>query len=70
MAVPKRRRSKARGKRTRAAWIRTSLRVPKLVKCSNPACKQLIVSHRVCPYCGWYKGRQVLEIKEKGAVDM
>lgn len=30
-----------------------------------PHCKKPILPHRVCPYCGWYKGVEVIEIKIK-----
>jgi large subunit ribosomal protein L32 len=37
-----------------------------LVKCSN--CQALCLSHRVCQKCGFYRGRQVLDIKSKSKV--
>lgn len=36
--------------------------VPKLVEC--PQCHELKLSHRVCPKCGFYKGREVLQVIE------
>ncbi|MDD5668647.1 MAG: 50S ribosomal protein L32, partial [Candidatus Omnitrophica bacterium] len=30
-----------------------------------PQCKQPKLPHRICKVCGFYKGRQVIEIKEK-----
>ena len=30
-----------------------------------PQCKQPKLAHQVCPVCGYYKGRQALEIKIK-----
>ncbi len=69
MAVPKRHKSTARRRMREAMW-RRRLRIPNLVKCSNPACGQLIRAHRVCPYCGWYKGKQVLEAEAKGEVNV
>ena len=33
-------------------------------KCPNCGAKKL--SHRVCPVCGYYKGKQVITIKSKG----
>ena len=36
--------------------------VPKLVECSN--CHQPMLPHRVCPNCGQYRGRQVLDVSE------
>jgi large subunit ribosomal protein L32 len=60
MALPKRRHSKARGRRRRTHWKLKSL---SLIPC--PQCKQPKLSHRVCPVCGYYDGRQVIEIKVK-----
>ena len=60
MALPKRRHSKSRGRKRRAHW---KLDVPRLVLC--PQCKQLKLPHRVCGFCGYYGGRQVVEIKIK-----
>lgn len=57
MGVPKRRMSKMR-LRTRKASHRPV--APKLGKC--PQCGASVRSHRVCPACGYYKGRQVLTI--------
>ncbi len=54
MGVPKRRVSKQR-KRQRRANLK--LAVPTLVRC--PHCRQLIMPHRVCPECGYYKAREV-----------
>jgi len=34
-----------------------------VVKCSNCGADKL--SHRVCPSCGYYKGRQVMTIKSR-----
>lgn len=36
------------------------LTLPQLGKCSQ--CDAAIIPHRVCPACGYYKGRQVLTI--------
>lgn len=60
MALPKRRHSKTRGKKRRTHWKILS---PGLIKC--PQCKQLKLSHRVCGVCGYYNGKQVIEIKVK-----
>ncbi|HRX63786.1 MAG TPA: 50S ribosomal protein L32 [Candidatus Absconditabacterales bacterium] len=32
-------------------------------KCNN--CGKTKLSHRVCPHCGYYKGKQVITIKSK-----
>ena len=60
MPLPKRRHSKARGRKRRAHWKLTQA---SLIPC--PQCKQLKLSHRVCGFCGYYNGRQVVEIKVK-----
>lgn len=60
MALPKRRHSKARGRRRRTHW---KVNAGNLAVC--PQCKQPKPAHRVCPVCGYYKGKQVIEIKIK-----
>jgi large subunit ribosomal protein L32 len=62
MAVPKRKMSKSRRDKRRANW---KLTVPGLVKC--PQCHELKLPHRVCPTCGFYKGRQIVNKEEKKA---
>jgi large subunit ribosomal protein L32 len=58
MAVPKKKTSKAKGRSRRASnWV---LRRPSRSIC--PQCHQAKVPHVVCPHCGWYKGRQAVEI--------
>ena len=57
MGVPKRKMSKMR-LRTRKAANR--FHAAKLNKCGQ--CGSAIPSHRACPSCGYYKGRQVLTI--------
>lgn len=56
MAVPKRRKSRANTHARRSQWKTTP---PTLVTCSNRACGQPTVPHRVCPSCGQYAGRVV-----------
>lgn len=60
MALPKRRHSKARRDKSRTHQVLSS---PQLSKC--PRCLSLIKSHHVCPSCGYYRGRKVIEIKTK-----
>jgi large subunit ribosomal protein L32 len=36
------------------------LKLPQISKC--PQCAEPYVPHRVCPACGYYKGRQVLTV--------
>lgn len=59
MANPKRRHSKARRDKRRA---HDAMKVPALTVCPN--CQEKILPHRVCPHCGYYKGEQVVEVKE------
>ena len=57
MAVPKRRVSKARkNKRRSNVW---KMDAPALEKCSN--CGELKRSHRLCPACGYYRGKVAIE---------
>ena len=60
MALPKRQHSKQRGRKRRTHW---KIEEPRLGVCTN--CKKEIASHKVCPYCGHYKGKLVVEIKVK-----
>lgn len=58
MAVPKRKTSKARKNKRRTHW---KLTVPGLISC--PQCHEPKLPHRVCVHCGYYKGREAVEIK-------
>ncbi len=60
MAVPKRKTSKSKRNMRRS---HDALTIPTLSTC--PECGEMKRSHVVCPHCGMYKGRQVIEIKEK-----
>ena len=60
MAVPKKRRSKARKRTHRSLW---KINIPTLAPCSN--CNKLTYTHRACVYCGVYKDRVVIEPKLK-----
>ena len=58
MAVPKRKVSKARrDKRRSSHW---KLSVPGVVAC--PHCGEARLPHRACKACGYYNGRQVVEV--------
>lgn len=58
MAVPKRKTSKAKGRSRRAAnW---KLERPSRSLC--PRCGVTKVPHVVCANCGWYHGRQAVEV--------
>lgn len=60
MALPKKRHSKARGRRRRTHW---KLKPTNLIPC--PQCKQLKLPHQVCKVCGFYNAKSVIEIKVK-----
>lgn len=60
MAVPKRKTSR---QKTRSRRAHHALGKPSLLPCKN--CGSFITSHRICPACGWYKDRVVLEPKAK-----
>ena len=60
MANPKSRHSKTRRDKRRANW---KGQAPSLAEC--PECNEPKMSHRVCPSCGTYNGRKVLEVVEK-----
>ena len=60
MSVAKKKRTKS-SKGQRAAHF--ALNKVKLYPC--PQCKKLILPHRACPFCGYYKGREAVKIKAK-----
>ncbi|MBN2120368.1 MAG: 50S ribosomal protein L32 [Candidatus Omnitrophica bacterium] len=60
MAHPKRKHSRSR---TRKRRTHQRSKTPTLTVCSQ--CKNLKPPYRVCPFCGYYKGRKVLIIKDK-----
>jgi large subunit ribosomal protein L32 len=59
-ALPKGRTSRARQGRRRS---HDHLNPVALVQCSQ--CHSLKMSHHVCPTCGTYDGKQVIEIKDR-----
>jgi len=58
MPNPKRRHSKARTAKRRAHDFLTG---HSLSECPN--CHERKMPHRVCPKCGHYKGREVVEVE-------
>mgnify|MGYP001373376396 CR=1 FL=1 len=56
MPNPKRKHSKARRDKRRSA--NSKMYAANLATCPN--CKELRLPHRVCPFCGFYKGKPVL----------
>jgi len=58
MAVPKRKKSKSKIR------IRRALKKAKVMTVKAcPQCGASQQSHRVCPSCGYYRGRQVLTVQ-------
>lgn len=62
MAVPKCKVSKARRDSRRSN--NTKLTAVGLVRCSNPECSEMVKPHHVCKKCGFYDGKQVLNVKK------
>lgn len=60
MALPKGKVSKARGRKRRTHW---KLGAPSIAKC--PRCQQMKLTHRVCKHCGYYDGKQVIDVEAK-----
>ncbi len=59
MAVPKKKTSKAKSRSRRAsAW---KLDAPSKSVC--PRCNSTKLPHRVCGNCGWYNGRQAIDVE-------
>lgn len=59
MALPKRRTSKARRDKRRS---HNTLKPRSLSLC--PQCHEPKLPHRVCPHCGTYKGKEIVEVEE------
>ncbi|HEY8345096.1 MAG TPA: 50S ribosomal protein L32 [Bacillota bacterium] len=59
MANPKNRHSRTRRNMRRTHW---KLKLQTLSVCSH--CHEPKLAHRVCPSCGYYDGRQVMETAE------
>jgi len=57
---PKRKLSKGRRARRRS---HDALNTTNLVACSN--CGAMTLPHTVCSACGFYKGREVIEVKKE-----
>ena len=57
MAIPANKVSKARRNSRRANW---KLALPGIGEC--PQCHQPKMAHRVCPECGYYNGKKVMEV--------
>lgn len=60
MAVPKQKHTKSRKNKRRAQIF---IRKPHLVKC--PKCGKPILPHTICWNCGYYKGKEVVDVLKK-----
>jgi len=60
MAVPKSRHTKSKRNRRRS---HISLKAPVLISCSK--CGTPVLPHTLCANCGYYKGREVVNVLEK-----
>jgi large subunit ribosomal protein L32 len=58
VAVPKKKQSKSRGDKRAANWKGTPPAYSECLQCHQPK-----LPHRVCGNCGYYAGRQVVEVE-------
>ncbi|MEI7989622.1 MAG: 50S ribosomal protein L32 [Chloroflexota bacterium] len=56
---PKRKHTSGRRNRRRA---HDALKPRGLISCQN--CGEVCLPHRVCPNCGFYQGREIIEVKK------
>lgn len=59
MPLPKRRHSRTRGRKRRTNWTMTLPNVGECQHCHNPK-----LPHHICTHCGYYNGRQIIDVKE------
>jgi len=59
MAVPKKKKSKSKRNMRRA---HDSINMPSVVTC--PHCHEPVLPHHVCPECGTYRGKTIVETEE------
>ena len=57
MAVPSRHHSRSRVNKRRSHM---ALKLSNLIKCSH--CGERILPHQVCPFCGYYKEKEVIDV--------
>ena len=58
--VPKQRHTKSRRNKRR---LHIFLKAAVLIKC--PKCGQPILPHTICPNCGYYRGKEVIDVLKK-----
>ena len=59
MAVPKKKVSRRRGRNRRAGSF--TLTLPGMMEC--PQCHKMKLAHRVCKNCGYYDGKQIVNVE-------
>ena len=59
MAVPKKKVSRRRGRNRRAGSLKLTL--PGMMEC--PQCHKMKLAHRVCKNCGYYDGKQIVNVE-------
>jgi len=57
--LPKKKHSRTRRDKRRT---HDALKPQNTVQCSN--CSEMRLPHRVCPNCGYYKGREVVSVED------
>ncbi len=62
MAHPKRQHSTQRTRKRRTHFV---IHTAELRSCAH--CGKQIISHRVCPFCGYYKGSLIVDMTPKAA---
>lgn len=60
MAEPKKRLTSTRSGNRRSHLALASLKLTKCQQCAEP-----VPSHQVCPVCGTYKGKKVIDVDKK-----
>ncbi len=63
MANPTHRHTRSRRDKRRANW---KISAPNVALC--PKCQEPTLSHRMCPNCGVYRGKKIIEVIEKESV--
>ncbi|MBI5195273.1 MAG: 50S ribosomal protein L32 [Nitrospirae bacterium] len=63
MPNPTHRHSRSRRDKRRANW---KIEAPNIALC--PDCHEPKLPHRICPHCGTYRGKRIIEIVEKETV--
>lgn len=65
MPNPKRRHSNTRTRKRRTHDVMATIPTSACKHCESMGIYTPIAPHRVCPVCGYYKGKAVIQIKTK-----